>query len=130
MSSQLSSVPIARRRHAALMCGLTAVMLVAVGVLPWVKSAPVALRVVSVLALVAAVVVGLIGWGLLTSVRADVSEAHVDAAITETVEAAGFGGCDCGQEHDPDEMHITDACPSEGTCTHDCPTCKLAELKA
>ncbi|HEY7047086.1 MAG TPA: hypothetical protein VH373_07685 [Jatrophihabitantaceae bacterium] len=129
MPSQLSSVPVARRRRAAAACGVAAVLLVAVGVLPWAGSAPTALRVLSVVVLVAAVVVALIGWGLLAGVRADTTEARVDAAIIEAVEAAGFAGCDCGVEHDPDEMHITDACPSEGTCGHDCATCKLAALK-
>lgn len=129
MPSQLSSVPVGRRRQAAAACGLATGLLVAVGVLPWAGSAPTALRILSLVALVAAVVVGLVGWGLLAGIRADTSEARVDAAIIEAVEAAGFAGCDCGVEHDPDEMHITDACPSEGACNHDCATCKLTALK-
>jgi hypothetical protein len=129
MPSQLSSVPVAGRRRAAAACGLAAVLLVAVGVLPWTGSAPTALRVLSVVVLVVAAVAGLVAWGLLTSVRADVDEARLDAAVIEAVEAAGFGGCDCGHEHDPDEMHITDACPSGDSCNHDCATCKLSALK-
>src|SRR5262245_18735881 len=129
MPSQLSYVPVARRRRAAARCGLAAVLLVAVGVLPWTGSAPTALRVLSVVVVVVAVGAGLVAWGRLTSARADVDEARVDAAIIEAVEAAGFGGCDCGVEHDPDEMHITDACPSGDSCNHDCATCKLSALK-
>jgi multisubunit Na+/H+ antiporter MnhG subunit len=127
VSSSLSSVPVERRRHAAAVAGLLATLLAAMGVLPWVGDAPGAVRVFSIVALVAAVVVALVAWGLLASAATDRAETRLDAAIASAVAEAG-GACDCGHEHDPDEMHITDAasCPSGGTCTHSCDTCVLA----
>lgn len=124
MSSQLSSVPIERRRQAAAACGLLTALLLAVGIVPWVADAPGSIRALSTMALVAAGAAGLVAWGLVASIRADVAERRVDAAIAEVVtEAAATGaltGFDCGHDHDPDEMTV---CPSVGTCTHDCATC-------
>lgn len=98
------------------MVGLAAALLVAIGVVPWAGPAPAALRVLSTVALAVAVGLGLIAWGLLTSIRADQEESRVDAAIAAAV--ADFG---CGHDHDPDELHV---CPSaSGACTHDCATC-------
>ena len=125
MSSSLSSIPAARRRHAAAITGLLAALLAAMGVVPWVGVAPTTVRVFSVVALVAAVLTAFVAWGLLTSASADQAEARLDEAIVSTVAAAG-GACDCGHEHDPDEMHIADACPTGETCTHSCETCVLA----
>lgn len=102
MTSQLSAVPIARRRRAAATAGLLAALLVVVGVLPWVASTPTALRVLATIALVAAVALGLVGWGLFTSVRADRAESRLDAAIAAAV---------------------ADACSSDDACTHDCAAC-------
>jgi hypothetical protein len=114
--SQLSSVSAERRRHAAAMVGLVAALLVAVGVVPWAAPAPGSLRVLSTVALALAILLGLVAWGLLTSIRADVAESRVDAAIAAAV--ADFG---CGHDHDPDELHV---CPSvAGSCTHDCASC-------
>jgi len=101
------------------MVGLLAALLVAVGVVPWAAPAPGSLRVLSTVALALAILLGLIAWGLLTSIRADLAESaesRVDAAITAAV--ADFG---CGHDHDPDELHV---CPSAaGSCTHDCASC-------
>jgi high-affinity Fe2+/Pb2+ permease len=113
--SQLSSLPVERRRQAAATAGLVAALLVAVGIVPWAAPAPGSLRVFSTVALAAAIVLGLVAWGLLTSIRADRAESQVDAAIASAV--ADFG---CGHDHDPDELHV---CPVAGTCTHDCATC-------
>ena len=126
MSSSLSSVPVERRRHGAAIAALIAALLAAMGILPWVGVASAPVRVFSVVALVAAVLVALVGWGLLASAGADRAEARLDAAIVSTVAEAG-GTCSCGHEHDPDEMHIADGtpCPTGETCTHDCGTCLL-----
>jgi hypothetical protein len=121
--SSLSSVPLERRRRAAATAGLLATLVVAVGIVPWVGSASGVLRVFSGVALVGAVALALVGWGLLSSVRADVAEAMIDAAAAATI--ADAGGFDCGHDHDPDEMHVTD-CPGGGACTHDCAACLLA----
>ena len=129
MPSQLSSLPVERRRRAAATVGLMATLLVAVGIVPWVGSAPGTVRVFSTIALAAAVLLGLVAWGLLTSIRADTAESQLDAAINSAADSAGFGGCDCGHEHDPDEMHVTDACPSGDACAHDCATCLLGAAR-
>ena len=121
VSSQLSSVPIERRRRAAVIAGLAAALLVAVGVVPWTGPAPVAIRAVATLALLVGVLFALVGWGLLASVRADAAELRLDAAAAETLAAAGV--FNHGHDHDPDEMHASDACPSGQPCTHDCATC-------
>jgi hypothetical protein len=123
--SPLSSVPLERRRRAAATAGLLATLLAAVGIAPWVSSAPGVLRIFSAVALVGAGALALVAWGLLSSVRADVAEAMLDAAAAATI--ADAGGFDCGHDHDPDEMHVTD-CPSEGACAHDCASCLSARL--
>jgi hypothetical protein len=112
------------RRRAAATSGLLAVLLGAVGAAPWVGSAPGAVRAVSTLALGAAVVVGLVAWGLLTSVGTDAAESRLDASVVSAIASAGFAGCGCGHEHDPDEMHVSAACRSGRTCTHGCAACR------
>jgi cytochrome c-type biogenesis protein CcmH/NrfG len=102
MAFQLTSVPIERRRRAAATAGLIAALLVAAGVLPWVAPAPSVLRVLATIVLVAAVLVALVGWGLLTSIRADQAESRLDAAIAAA---------------------LADACTSVDACTHDCAAC-------
>jgi hypothetical protein len=102
MGSQLSAVPMQRRRRSAAAAGLIAALLVAAGIMPWVAPAPSVLRVLATIALGAAVLVGLVGWGLLTSIRADQAESRLDAAIAAAV---------------------ADACTSVDTCTHDCAAC-------
>jgi hypothetical protein len=100
------------------MAGLLATLLVAIGVLPWVSLTSAGLRVMSVVALVAGLTLALVSWGLLASAGADRAEARLDAAIASTVADAG-----CGHDHDADEMHVADACPSGDACAHDCATC-------
>jgi hypothetical protein len=116
-------VPVERRRRAAAAVGLLATLLVAIGVVPWVDAAPGALRAMSIVALVAASLLGLVSWGLLASVGDDRAEAHLYAAI-----ASAVGGLGCGHDHDPDEMHV--ACPSGDVCTHSCDTCVLSQERA
>jgi hypothetical protein len=133
VSSDLSRIPIDRRRQAAIFTGLTAVVLVVVGVLPWVGSAPAAVRVLATVVLVVGVGLALVAWGLLHSTTLDQhrqADAEFDAML---VEAAGpAGACGCGQSHDPDELHITDACEHDGAgeaCAHNCDTCVLSSLR-
>ena len=106
------------------MAGLLATLLVAIGVLPWVNLTSAGLRVMSVVALVAGLTLALVSWGLLASAGADRAEARLDAAIASTVADAG-----CGHDHDPDEMHVADACPSGDACAHDCATCLLGAAR-
>ena len=102
MASQLSAVPIERRRRAAATAGLIAALLLVAGVMPWIEPAPSVLRVMATIALVAAVLVGLVGWGMLTSIGADRAEARLDAAAAAAV---------------------AEACTSDDACTHDCAAC-------
>jgi hypothetical protein len=102
MTSQLSAVPIERRRRAGVVAGLIAALLVVAGVMPWVGPAPSVLRVMATIGLVAGGLVGLVGWGMLRSIHADQSEARLDAAIAAAV---------------------AEACTSVDTCTHDCAAC-------
>jgi hypothetical protein len=138
VSSELSRIPVPRRRHAAALLGLFAVFLVAVGVLPWAAETSTVVRVLAAIVIVVAVLLALVAWGLLQSTIVDErrqAEAELDAVL---IEAAGpAGACGCGQVHDPDELHITDAqgidtCGHDGggtDCAHTCDTCVLSTLR-
>ena len=133
VSSDLSRIPFERRRRAAYCSMAFAVVLTICGVLPWTAGTPTALRVLAALVLVGAAATALIGWGLLRSIAIDrrrLAEAEFDAVL---IEAAGpAGACGCGHTHDPDELHITDACDHDGagqSCEHNCDSCVLAALR-
>lgn len=156
MNLALSAVPIARRRQAAVGAGLFAALFCAVGIVA--MSGGDALVVVfGAVALLVAAVLALITWGVLHSVRLDVAERQLDAAIEDAL-AAGGHGCGCGHEHDPNELHVQhagadqrgDTCEHDGagrscehdgagvscehdgagtSCEHDCDTCVLASLR-
>jgi len=93
--------------------------------------------VFSAVAIVIAVLLGLIAWGIVRTVRIDLAEQKLDAAIEATLagrpEFASL--CSCGHDHDPSELHVTDepeACAHDGggaACAHDCSTCVLAALR-
>jgi len=127
VTSQLAAVPVERRRRAGATAALVAAFLVPVGVLPWFGPAPGLLRVFSAAVLVVAVLLALIGWGLVRSTRIDARAAVLNAAVDDVLRASG-GACDCGHEHDPDEMHVTDApsCGAGDACSRSCETCVLA----
>ncbi len=133
MSSSLSAVPAAHRRRAALTLGSFAVLFVAVAAVAATGSS-VAAPVFAIIAGVVAVLLALMAWGVLHSVRVDGANASVDHAIEQAITSYGGQLCDCGHEHDPDELHITDApaCAHDGTgqtCTHDCQTCVLVAMR-
>jgi hypothetical protein len=107
MSSSLSGVPIERRRRAAWAAGLLAAVMTIVFVLAWVRPAPGVVRLLATVALLGAVVLGLMTWGVVRSIRLDRADAALDTAIAST----GATICHCGRDHDPDEMHVTDAAP-------------------
>jgi hypothetical protein len=133
VNSALSDIPIPRRRQMAATLGLFAVLFVAVGAVAETDTATSSVRAFSIVALVVAVLLGLIAWGVLRSVKLDVAEQRLDAAIEETVAAHGGAGmCSCGHDHDPDELHVTDACQHDGTgsdCGHSCDSCVLAAMR-
>jgi hypothetical protein len=129
VSSELSRVPVARRRHAATLLGLLAAFLVAVGVLPWLAATTPGVRAFATITLAVAVLVALIAWGLLHSTTLDArrtAEADLDSTLVDLASEAG-AGCDCGHEHDPGELHVTDAgcVPTAPDCPHTCATCTL-----
>ena len=136
MPSPLSEIPEDKRTQLAATLGLFASLFVAVGAVAATGPGTPVVQAFVVIALVVAVLLGLIAWGVLHSVRADRSERRLDAVIEEAVAASpgGFGQlCDCGHEHDPTELHVTDEpCAHDGAghdCTHSCDTCVLASLR-
>lgn len=135
MSSSLSQVPVGARRTAAATLGLFATLFVAIGAVAAVGTGTSASTVFSVIAFVVAVVLGLMAWGVAYSIRLDRDEQRLDAELEATVARAGGQMCGCGHEHDPGELHITDADPvcehdgSGAVCAHDCDTCVLAALR-
>lgn len=157
MSSALSTIPIQKRRSLAVTVGLFAALFAAVGVVAATGDRPGAVRVFSVIALVAAGLLGLIAWGLANSIRLDRADARLDAAIEHAVRAHGGQLCDCEHEHDPGELHVVDGpsadapsvngprsgdvvdgpdagdpCGHDGAghqCSHTCDTCVLQTLR-
>ena len=80
-----------------------------------------------------AAVLALLAWGLMRSISIDLADRDLDRAIESAVARSGGSMCDCGHDHDPDEMHVTDSCKHDGSgaaCAHDCDTCVLAGLRA
>jgi len=134
VNSALSGVPIARRRTAAATLALFAVLFLAVGAVAATGTGTGVVRAFAAVALLVAVVLGLLAWGVAHSVKLDLAEQRLDAAIEQAVAAHGGTAlaCGCGHDHDPDELHVTDACAHDGageTCEHDCETCVLAALR-
>ena len=146
MNSSLSGVPIAARRRLAATLGLFAVLFVAVGAVAATGRGTAAAPVFSAVAIVIAVLLALIAWGVQRSIKIDLAEQRLDAAIEEAI--ATHGGdviaCGCGHDHDPSELHVTDAEPTDthhrhdascshdgsgAACSHDCETCVLAALR-
>jgi hypothetical protein len=110
---------------------LLAFVMLAVFVVVWLRPAPVVIRLFGTLALVGAIFLGLITWGLLRSLRLDAREAQLDAAVMDALTGAG-DAVGCGHDHDPTEMRVTDAEPTCGAgpaCDHTCPDCVLARSR-
>jgi hypothetical protein len=133
VTSPLSGISLEKRRQFAATLGLFAMLFVAIGAVAATGASTGIIKAFVVIALVVAVTLGLMAWGVLRSVRLDVAEQRLDAAIAEAVRARGGSLCDCGHEHDPTELHITDdACAHDGRgtdCTHSCDTCVLAAMR-
>ncbi len=118
--------------------GLVSLLLIAVAGLSWAADSATAVRILAAVVLVVAVFVALVAWGLRQSARLDrfrAAEAELDAVLVSTAASAGLGGCGCGHEHDPSELHITDA-ECAGTtaaspeCPHTCESCVLSALRS
>jgi hypothetical protein len=156
VSSPLSTLPVDKRKQLAATLGLFAVLFVAVGAVAATGPGTAIIRTFIVVALVVALLLAVMAWGVVHSVRLDTAENTLDAAIEQAVAASpnGFGQlCDCGHQHDPTELHITDAdvpdqagthqtagahqhtaaCAHDGSgaaCAHDCDTCVLSSLRS
>ena len=137
MSSSLAHIPVHKRRRLAATLGLFAMLFVAVAAVSATGPDTAGMKTFVAVALVVAVLLALIGWGVIRSVHLDVAERHLDDAIVSAVRAKGGQLCDCGHEHDPTELHVVDAepgdaCAHDGTgaeCAHSCDTCVLASLR-
>lgn len=136
MASSLSRVPVEKRKQLAATLGLFSVLFVAVAAVSATGPGTVTIRVFMTVAVLAAVVLALMAWGVVASIRVESAHAELDAAIEATVGRGRL--CDCGHEHDPDELHITDAEPEAATCAadgrghdcaHSCDTCVLAAMR-
>lgn len=134
MSSPLSGIALQKRRQFAATLGLFAMLFIAVGAVAATGADTAAIKAFVVIALVLAAVLGLMALGVLRSIKLDLAEQRIDAAIAEAVRARGGSMCDCGHEHDPTEMHYVgeDACAHDGSgaeCSHSCDTCVLAAMR-
>lgn len=149
MSSSLSGIPVEKRKQLAATLGLFAVLFVAVGAVAATGTRTGVVDAFIVVALVVAVVLALMAWGVLHSAQLDEAEQRLDAAIEDAVRAGGRSLCDCGHEHDPDELHLVDEhgnpvegelqhvtgarCAHDGTgadCAHSCDACVLAGMRS
>lgn len=136
VTASLSAVPAdKRKRMAATLVGF-AVLFAAIAAVAGTGSGAAAV-VCCVIAAVAAALLALIAWGLAHSVRLERSEANVRQLVSAALAASGTL-CTCGHDHDPDELHVTDAevvdgCEHDGagtTCTRSCDSCVLAARRS
>ena len=144
MTSPLSGIAAEKRRQLAATLGLFAMLFIAVGTVAATGATTAMLKAFVVVALLVAAFLGLLAWGVLHSVRADLAERRLDAAIEEAVRFSGHRSlCDCGVQHDPTELHVVGdeqrhledagaSCAHDGTgtaCSHSCDTCVLAAMR-
>lgn len=134
MNSRLVNVPIGARRRLGATLGLFTVLFLAVGAVAATGQGSEAAPAFSAVAFVIGLLLAFIAWGLHRSVQIDLAEERLDRAIEATITATGATMCDCGHDHDPNELHVTDAdaCAHDGggaACSHDCETCVLAALR-
>jgi hypothetical protein len=138
VTSPLASIPTERRRRLATALGVFAVLFLVVGGLAATGPADALMVTLVVVALLVGVVLALLAWGVVRSIRLDVADRQLDAVIEQAVRSGGGSMCDCGHEHDPTEMHVVDAEESPDACAHDgpgvdcahsCDTCALAGLR-
>lgn len=108
-------------------------LFVAVGAVAATGASTAVVKAFVVIALVVAVLLGLMAWGVLRSLKLDLAEQRLDSAIERAVVAQGASMCDCGVVHDPDELHVVDEpCAGDGhgvVCPHSCDTCVLAAMR-
>lgn len=140
VSSPLSGIPVAKRRRVAATLGLFAMLFIAVGVVGAAGPATALVKGFAAVALLVALLLGLMAWGVLRSIKQDLHERQLDAVIAATMASRGRSLCDCGVEHDPTELYLVgdeyvnsvDACQHDGTgtdCAHSCDECVLAAMR-
>jgi hypothetical protein len=141
VTSPLAGIAAEKRRQLAATLGLFSMLFIAVGAVAATGASTAVVKAFVVVALLVAVLLALIAWGVLHSVKLDLAEHRLDAAIEKTVASGGGSMCDCGHEHDPDELHFTDgpgqhltgqACAHDGRgtdCAHSCDTCVLTTMR-
>jgi hypothetical protein len=144
VTSQLSAIPAAKRRQLAATLGLFAMLFLAVGAVAATGANTAVTKTFVVIALVVALLLSLVAWGVLHSVKLDAAKSagkRVDDAIEAALRANARSICTCGHEHDPDELHFTDGlgqhltgakCDHDGRgvdCTHSCETCVLSAMR-
>lgn len=131
MSSPLSTIEIEKRRQVAATLGLFAMLFIAIGAVAATGASTAIIKGFVAVALVVALVLGLLAWGVLHSIRLDLAERRLDAALAAAVTASGSTVCGCGVDHDPDELHVAN-CRHDGSgtdCSHSCDTCVLAAMR-
>ena len=132
VTSQLSGIPTEKRRQLAATIGLFAVLFLAVGSVALTVATTVGMKIFVALAFLVALGLGLVAWGVVTSIKNDLAEQRLDDAIAEAMAARNGGSCGCGHDHDATEMHVSDECRHDGSgaaCAHDCDTCVLAAMR-
>jgi hypothetical protein len=129
----LSTIAVEKRRQLAATLGLFSMLFIAVAAVAATGASTTVVKAFVIIALTVAVLLGLMAWGVLHSVKLDLGAQRLDAAIEAAVVQRGGTMCDCGHEHDPDELHVVDdPCAKDGHgvgCTHSCDTCVLATMK-
>jgi hypothetical protein len=135
VSSALSGIPADKRRQLAATLGLFAMLFITIGAVAATGATTAVVKAFVTIALAIAVLLCLIAWGVLRSVKVDLAEQQLDAAIANAVAARTSGSlCSCGHDHDPSEMHYaaSDSCAHDGkgaACSHSCDTCVLAAMR-
>ncbi len=139
VNTALTAIPIRQRRRVAAVLGGFAVLFLAVGAVTATDASSAGLVAIAVVAFLVGLTLALVAWGVHASVRRDGAERRLDAALEAALAANGRTfTCDCGHDHDPDELHVVDepaaataepACAHDGSgveCAHSCDTCVLA----
>jgi hypothetical protein len=135
VNSTLTAIPLRQRRRLAAVLGGFAVLFLVIGAVTVTDTSSAGLVVIAVIAFLVGLALALVAWGVFASLRRYGAERHLDDAVQAALAAHGQAfACDCGHDHDPDELHVVDepaaeACAHDGTgtqCTHSCETCVLA----
>jgi hypothetical protein len=131
--SRLSTVPARSRRHIAAVLASFAALFTAVGTVAATQAGTALLQAFVAVTLLVALLLALLAWGFAYSVKVDAAESSVDDAIEQVLAERPGSLCSCGHEHDPTELHFTDAeCRHDGTgtdCSRECETCVLAAMR-